>query len=225
MDDRMERLAPLTGVAAVVLWIIGVFIAEGGSVPDNTSTADQILQYFRDETTNILLGSSVFALGTILFLWFTGSLRARLWAAEGGSGRLSALTFAGAIGMTIALLCAQVPQISAAIAVDEAEGVTLSAQAAEALWHAGTGFFVVAEFMGVVFFFALALVALRTGALPKWLAWIGVVLGIIMLIPPIGWAAVIFGMPIWVLIASIWLFRSTASTTTTTGTPPAAPVT
>ena len=59
-----------------------------------------------------------------------------------------------------------------------------------------------------MFFFASAILALRYAALPKWLGWFSILIGIVLLIGPIGWAAFIFATPIWTLIVSIWLYHA-----------------
>lgn len=64
--------------------------------------------------------------------------------------------------------------------------------------------------------FSSAILALRFGALPKWLGWLSILIGIVLLIGPIGWASLIFATPIWVLIVSIWLYVRTPVAATAT---------
>src|SRR5918992_4610463 len=99
MMARVDRWMPLTGVVAVALWIIGVFVLESVS-PDGES-GEEILAYLDDEDTSIFIGAFLIALGTAFFLWFVGILRAALYAAEGPPGRLTAVAFAGAIGKAV----------------------------------------------------------------------------------------------------------------------------
>jgi hypothetical protein len=54
-----------------------------------------------------------------------------------------------------------------------------------------------------------AIVALRTGVLPMWLAWISVLVAIGMLVPFISWALLLV-FPLWVLIISILLLLRSA---------------
>jgi hypothetical protein len=82
----------------------------------------------------------------------------------------------------------------------------IDASGAAVLHHFSDAFFVATEYMLPVFFFSSAILALRHGALPKWLGWFSVLIGIVLLIGPIGWAALIFATPIWVLIVSVWLY-------------------
>lgn len=209
-SNKWERLAPLTGIAAPILWILGIFIIESGNVLTDKATGEQALAYFRDESGSLFFGFALFGFGVMAFVWFLGSLRSRLLDAEGGSGRLTAIAFAGGVGVAIGLLATWAPQLSAAIALDE--NSPMGPEAAQALWLAGTGFFVVTELFAAVFLFAVGLVSFRHGAFPKWLAWAGVVLGVLAMILPIGWIAVIIGLPLWTLAAAIWLYRAGVST-------------
>ncbi|HEU5065571.1 MAG TPA: hypothetical protein VFT86_06745 [Gaiellaceae bacterium] len=77
----LERYAPLTGVLAVVLWVIGTIVRETAVEMKTPAT---LLDSYRTEEGSILLGGFVWLLGTFSFFWFVGSLRARLAAAEGG---------------------------------------------------------------------------------------------------------------------------------------------
>src|SRR5215207_8871225 len=79
-----ERYAPLAGVLAVVLWVIGIIVRET-AVEMKTPAA--LLDSYRNEEGSILLGGFLWVLGTFFFFWFLGSLRARLAAAEGGVQR------------------------------------------------------------------------------------------------------------------------------------------
>ena len=58
-------------------------------------------------------------------------------------------------------------------------------------------------------FFAAALVALRTGVFPAWLAWVSVVLAV-GLLTPLNYIFMGFAL-LWVLIVSILLFRQNES--------------
>ena len=84
----------------------------------------------------------------------------------------------------------------------------------------GDAFFIGVEYLLPVMFFACAIATFRYAVMPKWLGWISALIGIVLLIGPIGWAALIFATPIWVLIVSIWLY-----TTTEAAAPVGAPAT
>ena len=50
-------------------------------------------------------------------------------------------------------------------------------------------------------------VALRSRIFPKAWAWFSFLFAVILVIGPIGWAALIFGLPIWVLGTTFFLTR------------------
>jgi hypothetical protein len=53
---------------------------------------------------------------------------------------------------------------------------------------------------------ASGIVALRYGALPRWLAWVQFLVALVLLSGVIGWAALIFAFPLWVLLVSYLLW-------------------
>jgi hypothetical protein len=200
---RSERWMPLTGVVAVALWIIGVFVFESQS-PGSDASAFEMLAYFDDDSTSIFIGAFLFALGTAFFVWFLGSLRAAFLAAEGQPGRLTAVAFAGGVGKAVFDMGVVGAMAAGALAADESDD--LSPQAAQSLFFVDDAFFIGAEFMALVFMTAAAAVILTRRPLPVWLGWLALVIALGLLIVPIGWAFLLFGVPLWVLLASVFLF-------------------
>lgn len=195
-----ERYAPLAGVATVVLWVLGILIGKG-AVKD--STPETILSSYTHKEGRILLGGFLWLIGTLLFFWFLGSLRARLAAAEGGVLRLTAIAFGGGVGAAVCALLLPGPDMGAAITDDK----DLSAPAAEALRVMENAFFLGAEISAAVLLAATGLIALRTRALPAWLAWVSLLIALVLIVLPVGWAALIFAFPIWVLVVTYFLWR------------------
>ena len=52
------------------------------------------------------------------------------------------------------------------------------------------------------------MLALRRLVLPRRLGWFGLVATILVLISPIGWAAPLFLLPLWLIVASVLLWRA-----------------
>jgi hypothetical protein len=194
---------PLTGVVAVALWIIGVFVLESAS-PGGDASADEILAYFEDDTTSIYAGAFLFSLGTAFFVWFLGSLRAAFLAAEGQPGRLTAIVFAGGLGKAVFDMGVMGGFVAGALAADEAD--PLAPEAAQTLFFVDDAFFIGAEFMAFVFMSATGVLILMRRALPVWLGWLALLIALGLLVFPIGWAFLLFGVPLWVLLASVTLF-------------------
>jgi len=204
-ERRWERLAPLSGIVAVVLFVVGFLVFElVGDPPGSDETAEGYLSYFREDDGSIWGGAWILLVGMFFFLWFLGSLRAAFSRAEGGVGRLTSIAYTGGIGAALLLTGAVATQISGAIAADENEN--LSPQTAETLWWAGDGFFVAAGFFLAALYAASALITLRTRVLPLWLGIVSATLALASLVPFITWAVVIFATPIWIIIVAIWLY-------------------
>jgi hypothetical protein len=211
MNSKWERWATLSGVLAVPFWIAGVALI---STKVKGDKGPEILADYHQHSDGTLAAGLLWSIGVLLFIWFLGSLRSRYLTAEGGTGRLTALAYGGGIAAaTIAMLIPGADEVGALNKDD------IDASGAAVLHHFSDAFFVAAEYTLPVFFFASAILALRYAALPKWIGWFSILIGIVLLIGPIGWAAFIFATPIWVLIVSVWLFMRTPA-----GAPPPAQV-
>ena len=213
-ERRWERYAPLAGVLAVILWVISIFVVESADAPDEDAGAQEIAAYFESDGGTLLAGAFIFMVGTAVFIWFLASLRARLYWVEGGAGRITSIVFGSGLVVAAMSMGLMAPQAAGGLMAEETSA-PIDPGAAQALEALGDGFFVAAEATVFVFFFAIAVAALRTRALPVWLGWASLVLALAALVPWIGWAVYIWGLPLWVLVVSIWLFlRSEAPLST-----------
>jgi hypothetical protein len=194
-----ERHAPLAGVLAVIGWIVGIILM---NIVDEADTGAELLAVYNNDEGRILAGGIIWLIGTALFIWFLGSLRSRLLAAEGGDGRLTAIAYAGGVATAICLALMPAMDMAGALANDD-----LDESASLALGNVGTGFFLGAEYLLPVLLVASAIVVLRYGGLPVWLAWLQVLVALVLLSGVIGWAALIFAFPVWVLVTSYLLWR------------------
>jgi len=202
-----ERLAPLDGIAAVVFWLAGVVVLQWPAhQPPTDASGPRALAFFQDHTGTILLGTFLFLIGSLFFLWFLGLLRTRLVAAEGGGHRLSSIAFAGGVATAISLIF--YPAIHAAGAVNN---LHLSPDAAQVYLGINTAFFYAAQLSGVVFLLAFGLVSLSTRAFPAWLAWASLVLALWLAIPPIAWAGLLYAFPLWLIAVSLILWTRSRS--------------
>ena len=200
---RWQPLSPLTGIGAVVLWVVGTYLLEKTDRPDGKDSA-AFAAWVAGNDTSLVAGTVVFGFGVLLFLWFLAALRERLLLAEGGTGRLSTLGFAAGVVTGVMMLCIYLPDAKAAV-----DHKDMSDTAIEAVVQMGDAFFAGVELFGIVFLLAVGLVARRTGALPGWLAWFSFVLALVLAVIPIGWAGVYVGLPLWTAITSVVLYRAT----------------
>ncbi|HET7044408.1 MAG TPA: hypothetical protein VFI37_06120 [Gaiellaceae bacterium] len=201
MTNRLHRSMLLTGLLAVVLWIVGLVVHEGLADSLSESASDQqILAWVQGNTNYILTGGWLFMVGCLCFVWFLGALRARLLDAEGGAGTLATIAFAGGLATAIFGMLTQAGDLALAIDKDD-----VSAATAGALHHATDAFFVGAELSAILLTVATAVLALRSGVLPRWWAIFSLLLAVVLVIGPIGWAGLIFGVPIWTIGTSLQL--------------------
>jgi hypothetical protein len=205
MRQKPERWAAYAGVLAVVLWIVGIIVQESGGVAADGATDAEYLARIQDDANSILTGGWIFMIGCLAFLVFAVVLRERLAAAEGGSRMFANIAFVGAVAVGAFGLLVPGPEIAAAISSDD-----ISASTAAALSNLGDAFFVAAELSAILLMLGTGMVALRTGLLPKWFAWFGFLLAVVLVIGPIGWAGLIFGLPVWVLGTTFFLVRREA---------------
>jgi hypothetical protein len=210
---REEQLAPLTGVAVLILGLGGLIVLEGPANRPEVDVAPSAFVTYFEKGDSVVLGSFLFMLSVLFFFWFLGSLRAVLRDAEGGVGRLSAIAYGG--GIATAVLWSALPAVSVLGALDAEH---LNPQAAKTIFILGDAFLYPAAMTAAVLVAATALVALRTGALPRWLGWLSLVLALWLLIPPLGSAAgnpengawwtslaAILALPIWTAITGVVL--------------------
>ena len=173
------------------------------AVPTNLSdkaSDPQTLVWVQHNANDLLIGGWAFILGCLCFVWFVGILRARLVVSEGGTGTVSTITFVG--GVATALFGALIPAGDLAAAINKND---ISPATAGALHRMSDGFFVTAELALIVLFVGVAVLGFRTRVVPRWFASLGIVLAAVLVIGPIGWAGLIFGLPVWTLIATILL--------------------
>lgn len=207
--SKWDRTSLLAGVAAPIFWFLGVFVSENGNELDYGAPPEAILERFESSYTQLLLGGCLFLFGTLLFLWFLGAWRAHAAQVEGGNMRLTGTSFATGIAFATLMASTWVPQLSASLYVMDNKS-KLAPEAAQTMMFVADGAFVAAEFMLAGFLFAVALLAFRGVGLPRWLAWVTVLMVVALLIPPIGWISMIFLFPLWLLLTSILLYRGSS---------------
>lgn len=202
--SRWERFAPLTGIVFIVLGLIANLVIYPGSAPDFVDKPEKIAAFYQDESTAVLTTDMLNLISGFFLLWFLGCLRSVLRRAEGGEGRVSAIAFAGGTAAVALLFAAASVDSVAALRVEEADRIDPAV--ATALWDISSILFGAAATMALgVLLVATAVVILRTRALPVWLGWVSLVIGIGLAIPPISFF-VFFAFLVWVLITSVVLY-------------------
>jgi hypothetical protein len=206
VSGSWARYAPLSGLLAVALLVASIIVTGFDSVDSNDSTLT-VVEFWRDNDSQQVAGAFLGALSLVPFLWFLGSLRSALRTAEGGTGRLSAIAYAG--GIVLAATAAVDASIQFAVAEsvgDVPPGVT---QTLSVLYN---DFFLGFPVGVATLLLAASLVILRTKVVPVWLGWVAFVLGIVALTPA-GFFAFLVVLA-WIAVMSVVLFQQQPGPTT-----------
>jgi hypothetical protein len=209
---KNRNLAPLTGALFVVLVLVA-FFALGGSTPGGKDSAHKVVSFYKDNNTKEIIAAVVLALSAVPLLYFSALLRDRGRAALPGRSALPGLAYGGGVVAAAGFLTAATLHFALADYADN-----IQPAAAQAINAIDNDFFLPFAIGVVTLVFATSLVAIRSGLLPKWLGWVGVVLFVISF-TPVGFLG--FGLSgIWIVVVSILLYlRGQAPTATA---PPAA---
>jgi hypothetical protein len=196
MNRNREWLAPLTGVVFVVLAIIGFAI--GGEPPGADDPPEEIVQHYVDNDSSVMFGAALATIAATFAVFFFGYLRKVLRAAEGEGGILSLVAFAGAVVFALGIAIDSMISFALAETADDIDPIAV--QGLQALWDND---FLPLALGTQILWFATGLSVVLHGALPKWLGWVAIVLGVVA-VTPIGFVAALLG-GIWILIVSVML--------------------
>ena len=199
-----ERWGPFTGVLAVICWIVSFIV--GSDSPDSSSSDAKIAGFYTSHSHQIhdAIALFVFLAGILFLLGFLAALRSRLMEAEGAPGRLTALAFGSGVASAVLFVIAIAFFLSPAITANDTGKFRLDPNTYRLFQDTGYVMWVGAVIVGALVVWATSAIALRSGLLPKWFAWLGVLAGILQLLA-------VFFIPVfifwgWILIVSMFLF-------------------
>jgi hypothetical protein len=199
----MARWSPLSGVVFVALWIVAVAITSG--TPGSGDSDTKIVDYYNSSGHRNKDIAALFCvlIGLLFFVWFLSALRSRLARAEGKAGGLTAAAFGAGLVMTGLWFTAAAMFTSASMARADTSKFQLDPNTFRIINDMGFDFWFGGTTIALVTVVATALLSLRAGPLPKWLAWLSFVVAATMLvsfvfIPIMIWLG-------WVLVVSIVL--------------------
>lgn len=193
---RFDRFLPASGILAGLALAGGIF-ATHDEPSLEAHDARPYVDWAQAHHTQLGVSAVCGALFTFLMLMFAAQLRASIRAGEGGESTYSSVAFAGGIGVALSL--GGMSLISAAQASADATAAHTLAFLADAAWlpwAASSGAMLLGTGLG----------ALRTVALPKWLAVVTVVLGVLSVTGPTG-IAVFVVTPLWLIATGVVLAR------------------
>jgi hypothetical protein len=207
MSEGMHRWGPLAGLVFVVLMVIGFAVA--GSSPNPDASDAKIAAFLSDQSKyHDNIAGFFLVLAAMLFLVvFFASLRSRLVEAEGGLGRLGALAFGAGIASTVFLTVAIMLFTAPIIAAHDAAHTAGSAPLDPGIYRLGQDLgymiWVASAVVGALAVWATSAVVLKTGILPRWFGWLGIVVGVVCLAAILFFP--IFAYGLWIALAGILL--------------------
>jgi hypothetical protein len=197
-NSRLSQWAPLTGVVAAVLIVLGgIMTGMGDYLPPANEVVASLVN-----NSNAPFGVYLGELSAFFLFWFAGSLRSALHEQENEAGQISTVAFGGGVAAGVVLL---VVFASASAALGRAGALGgISTEGAVTLHELRSA--LLGEALPVslaIMVGAAALAAFYTKAFPAWFGWLSGVVALICL-SPIGFAGQIAAL-VWIAAVSIWL--------------------
>ncbi len=204
MSTQTRMFQRIGGLGIVYSVLFAVAFVLDGNDPATGSSGATVVKYYHSHRVSETAFVFVIATAAIVFTFFLCSLRRVLGmttegrllgpiVTAGGAVYVSGLLVAGAL--TIALVDAAHYGITTA-------GQTLNVLSSDDWVPVVVGLSIVTLGTGIA--------ALRTGALPRWLAWASLALGVLAIAGPLGGIAFLI-TPLWTLATGIVLLRSSAT--------------
>jgi hypothetical protein len=198
-----ERLGAMAGILFAVLLVVG-FVLRTNSPNYSDSQAWSGFYHDRGHRTQQIIGGYLLALAAFAFLWFQTEVVRRLRVRTAERGILPLLVFGSGLLFVALLLVAATAMISVPAGTTFGSAPVPSADFGIQFEQLGFGLLLFAGMLAAALFVALASVAgMRTGVLPRWLGWVGVVIGIVLLLGPVFFPAIL--LVLWAVTAGIVL--------------------
>jgi hypothetical protein len=196
MSSRWNRLAPLSGVALVVLLIVSQVLI--GNEPGKKASLARVVAYYSAHHGAIQVSAYLTGIALVFGLLFYGYLSDHIRRIE-NSARLAITAFGGAVLFAVGGAMGAGTQF--ALADAPARLSPGAVQALNLLQQDLSGFAIAGGVAGLLIASGLAI--LKGRHLPAWAGWLGLVLGIASLVPIQNIGAPLAG--IWTLLVSILL--------------------
>lgn len=196
------RAVAVSGMIFSALFIAGLVLIRLAVPADPTDPGDWLAEPSSRDSVRVALNLIPFA--GIAFLWFMAVLRNRIGLLE---DRFFATVFLGSGVLFVAMLFAAAAVAGGLLETFGAEGrlPVHSETYAVLRWTSHALMNTYAIKMGAVFIFMTSSIGLRTAFLPRWLAFVGFAVGLVLLlaITDFAWIALLF--PLWVLLVSAYI--------------------
>ena len=211
---RAPRAAAIAGILFAVL-LITSFVLIRLAIPANPLEAGVWLQ---SHANTVVLALNLVPFAGIAFLWFIGVLRDRLGERE---DRFFATVFLGSGLLFLAMLFMSAAMLGGLIIAYTADPGRLIGSptftSARAIAYEVMNIYAIK--MAGVFMIATSTLAIHTGFIPRWIAFLGYAVALLLLLSSRYIEGILLVFPLWVLLISLYILidnlcRPPAATTT-----------
>jgi MFS family permease len=197
---RAPRAAAIAGIVFSILLISSLLLIHQ-SVPADPLEAGE---WLRTRSSKVTFALNLVPFAGIAFLWFIGVLRDRLGERE---DRFFATVFLGSGLLFLAMLFMSAAMVGGFIIAYEADpgrllGSTTFTSARAIVYEIMN---VYAMKMAGLFTVATSTLALRTGFIARWIAWLGYAVALLLLLSSRYIEGVLLVFPFWVLLISVYI--------------------
>ena len=192
----------ISGVVFSVLFIISLVLVRLAVPADPTDPGEWLADARIRNGIRVALNLIPFT--GIAFLWFMGVLRNRIGLLE---DRFFATVFLGSGLLFVAMLFTSAAVAASILEAFSVEG-RLPAQSeafvfGRRICHSLMNVYAIR--MAAVFVFVTSSIGLRTAFLPRWLAFVGFAVGLVLLLVITNFAWIALLIPLWVLLVSTYI--------------------
>ena len=207
-DAVWERRAGWGGIAFAVFSLAWGLVVSSADLAGFDASDEDIRASYDPETGDtgwLWVASLLLALAGVGLLWFLGSLRLLLMRAE-PTTRLTAVAFGAGLVLVGLVFVKNSIQLGIAIAVGW-EDVEVDPDAFRLLDSMLFGLIMHEGVAGAVLVAAVSGIAFRTGVLPRWLAWAGLVVALLAFFSVLLWGLGLLLLLAWVAAVSVFVIR------------------
>lgn len=206
-----RRIGALSGILALVFSVGGFALigaADLAVAPD--ASTEEIAEKLRDGNESLaLVGVYVDTIGSLFFLLFVAYLWSQLRTREASTEWLATVALVAAVAMIVAGIGDKAAYYAIFTRADEG----IDAEVAAGLYATASGFFVLFGIFAGLFALAASLAARRTAALPGWLGWAGIGIGLVGIATGAQGETAQLAFPLfalWLVAVSVALLRRPA---------------
>ncbi|HSF87700.1 MAG TPA: hypothetical protein VLG28_18820 [Acidimicrobiia bacterium] len=199
---RSIASAAIAGVVYAVLAVLALRLLT--HYPQLALPDEELTAWFGEpeHLADLLTGLNLAAISSIAFLWFVAVIRRQIGDRE---DQFFSTVFFGSAIVYVSLWLASAALLAApAVVINLRDSANIEGtSAALAFGTASVLTLVVGPRIQAVFVFTTSTLIMRTGALPRWLAYWGYLMGAILLLVPFVTEPLGIGLPIWVFVSSV----------------------